>query len=71
MPAEELDDDDEDMMEPSDDRPNHCPGCERFVSDDEWVSYYDHCQDCCEDPDIQIEGTDDDEDDEDSDEDDE
>lgn len=64
---DEEESDGDEMMEPSPDRPNHCPGCERYVSDADWVSYYDHCQACCDDPDIEVEGVLD-EDDEDDDE---
>ena len=35
------------MMNESDDRPNHCPRCERWVSDEDFVSYQDKCEMCC------------------------
>ena len=58
---DELDEDELD----EDEGDNECPHCGRFVPDDEWVSYYDACQMCCEDPDIVIEDEDDFDDEED------
>jgi hypothetical protein len=53
-PDGEDDEEEEEEEEPEGD--NECPHCGRFVTDDEWVSYYDACQTCCEDPDIAIDG---------------